>query len=78
MGHLEAEHILTDIKRRILKKMTDEELELASSQYSSEVVTTYSEDAVVTSVELALPEERQRIRELLENFPGKQRPRSRS
>ena len=69
MGHLEAEHILTDMKRRILKKMTDEELELASSEYSSEVVTTYSEDAAIISVELALPEERQRIRELLEKLP---------
>jgi superfamily II DNA or RNA helicase len=69
MGHIDAEHILADMKRRILKKMTDEELELASSEYSSEVVTTYSEDAAVTSVELALPEERQRIRELLEKFP---------
>ena len=69
MATVEAERILADMKRRLLKKMSDEELDLASSEYSSETVTTYSEDAAITAVELALPEERQRIRELLESFP---------
>jgi len=69
MANVEAERILADMKRRLLKKMSEEELDLASSEYSSETVTTYAEDAAVTAVELALPEERQRIRELLEKFP---------
>ena len=69
MAHFEADRILTDLKRRLLKKMSEEELDLASSEYSSETVTTYAEDAAVNAVELALPEERQRIRELLEKFP---------
>jgi SNF2 family DNA or RNA helicase len=69
MGNVEAERILADLKRRLLKKMSEEELDLASSEYSSETVTTYAEDAAINSVELALPEERQRIRELLEKFP---------
>lgn len=71
MAGFEAERILADLKRRLLKKMTEEELDLASSEYSSETVTTHSEDAAITSVEVALPEERQRIRELLERFPQK-------
>lgn len=69
MAGFEAERILADLKRRLLKKMTEEELDLASSEYSSETVTTQSEDAAITAVEVALPEERQRIRELLTRFP---------
>jgi hypothetical protein len=49
--------------------MSDEELSLASDEYTSESVTAYAEDAAINSVELALPEERVRIRELLEKFP---------
>ncbi len=66
---VEAERILADLKRRLLKKMTDDELALVSSEYSSEVVTANAEDAAITAVELALPEERQRIRALLTRFP---------
>ena len=69
MGGIDAERILADLKRRLLKKMTEDELDLESSEYSSESVTTTSEDAAITSVELALPEERNRIRELLGKFP---------
>ena len=69
MASFEADRILNDLKRRLLKKMSEEDLDLASSEYSSESVTTYAEDAAVNAVELALPEERLRIRELLEKFP---------
>ncbi len=69
MSSFEADRILADLKRRLLRKMSEEELDLASSEYSSETVTTYAEDAAITAVELALPEERQRIRELLGKFP---------
>lgn len=69
MGTIQVEGIIADLKRRILKKLTDEELAESSSEFSSETATTGSEDAVITSVELALPEERQRIRALLEKFP---------
>lgn len=69
MASFEADRILADLKRRLLKKMSEEELDLASSEYSSETVTAYAEDAAITAVELALPEERQRIRELLASFP---------
>ena len=69
MGTIQVEGIIADLKRRILKKLNDEELAESSSEYSSETVTTGSEDAAINSVELALPEERQRIRALLEKFP---------
>ncbi len=70
MGTIEAEGILADMKRRLLKKMKEEELAEASSEFSSETATTGSEDAAILSVELALPEERLRIRMLLEKFPN--------
>jgi superfamily II DNA or RNA helicase len=69
MGNIEAERQLADLKRRLLKKMTEDELAVASSEYSSETVTTTSEEAAITSVEIALPEERNRIRDLLTKFP---------
>tara|TARA_Y100000588_G_C14259822_1_gene927129 strand:- start:666 stop:3425 length:2760 start_codon:yes stop_codon:yes gene_type:complete len=69
LGQIEAERILADLKRRIVKKMDDEELAVLSSEFSSETATTASEESAFISVELALPEERQRIRDLLKKFP---------
>lgn len=69
LGQIEAERILADLKRRIVKKMDDDDLAMLSSEYSSETTTTASEDSAVIAVELALPEERQRIRNLLTKFP---------
>lgn len=70
MGSIEVDAILTDLKRRLLKKMNDDELAEASSEYAHEVSMRATEDAVAMSVDLALPEERQRIRHLLDRFPG--------
>lgn len=69
LGHIESERILADLKRRIVKKMDDDDLAMLSSEYSSETETTSSEDSAIIAVELALPEERQRIRNLLSKFP---------
>mgnify|MGYP003146038200 CR=1 FL=1 len=69
LGQIEAERILADLKRRIVKKMDDEDLAILSSEYSSETATSSSEDSAVIAVEFALPEERQRIRALLQKFP---------
>jgi len=69
IGQIEAERLLADMKRKLLKKMDDEDLAILSSEYSSETTTTASEDSAVMAVELALPEERQRIRDLLTKFP---------
>jgi superfamily II DNA or RNA helicase len=69
MGTIQVEGIIADLKRRVLKKLNEEELTESASEFSSETVTTGSEDAAITSVELALPEERQRIRALLEKLP---------
>src|SRR6266851_3359158 len=69
LAAVEAERLLADMKRRLLKKMSDEELALVSSEYTSETAATASEDVAMTAVALCLPEERQRIRELLARHP---------
>ena len=50
-------------------KLNEEELELASDSGAGEFAATGAEDMAVMAVKLALPEERQRIRELLRVFP---------
>lgn len=69
LAAVEIERILADMKRRLLKKMSEEELALVASEYASETATTASEDLAITAVALCLPEERQRIRALLTRYP---------
>ncbi len=69
MGRAEAERLVVDLKRKLLKKMSDDELALLSSEYSQETETVGSEDSAITAVQFALPEERFRIRKLLEKYP---------
>jgi len=70
MGNVEVEGLLAEFKRRLLKKMSEEELAEASSDSASEASMAGAEDALAMSVETALPEERQRIRQLLDRFPS--------
>ena len=72
IGRVEAERLLTDMKRKLLKKMSDDDLALLSSDYTQESETTSSEDSVIAAVQLALPEERLRIQDLLNKFPKQQ------
>lgn len=69
MADLETDRILNDIKRRLLKKMDEDELALASNEFSDEVETAAAEDAAMNAVAYALPEERFRIKSLLQLFP---------
>ncbi|MFO0915923.1 MAG: SNF2-related protein [Pirellulales bacterium] len=69
LGQIESERILADLKRQIVKRMDDDELAILSSNYSSETATTASENSAIVAVELPLPEERQRIRDLLTKYP---------
>lgn len=69
MGEIETDRILNDIKRKLLKKIVEDELALASDEYTSESTIAAAEDAASISVEVALPEERQMIRFVLEAFP---------
>ena len=69
MDDLEIDRILNDLKRRLLKKMDEEQLALASDTFSEELETAAAEDAAMSAVAYALPEERMRIKQLLQLFP---------
>lgn len=65
----EVDRVLADLKHRIVKRINEKELELGSDSYGGEVDTAKAEDIAVSTVKLALPEERQRIYSLLVNLP---------
>lgn len=69
LDDLEIDRILNDLKRRLLKKMDEEQLALASDTFSDELDTATAEDAAMNAVAFALPEERMRIKQLLTLFP---------
>lgn len=69
IGDAEADRILADIRRKLLRKFRDEELALASDGYTSESTVEAAEDTAVNAVEVALPEERNMIRRVLAVFP---------
>ncbi len=68
-GRIEVDHTLADLKYRLVKKLDEEVLELASDPYASEYSSVHAEEAASGVVELHLPEERMRIRDLLAIFP---------
>ncbi len=70
LAELEIDRILNDIKRRLLKKINEEQLAVASDAFTDELETAAAEDAAMEAVAYALPEERFRIKELLALFPS--------
>lgn len=72
MDDLEIDRILNDAKRKLLKKMDEEELALASDAFSDELEVAAAEEAAMNVIAIALPEERMRIKELLQIFPTTQ------
>ena len=66
-GQVDA--ILAELRVRMLKRLDEEELAMASDSASREETAEAGEDAAVMAVSLALPEERLRIRDLLGRFP---------
>lgn len=69
VGRSEVERVLADLKYRLVKKLDDEALEMASDPYGSEYSATHAEEAASAVVDLHLPEERLRIGDLLRIFP---------
>ena len=69
IGRSEVDRLLADFKYRLVKRLDEEALELASDPYGSEYSATHAEEAVSAVVELHLPEERLRIGDLLRVFP---------
>ena len=70
IGRSEVDRVLADLKYRLVKKLDEETLELASDPYASEYSATHAEEAASAVVDLHLPEERLRIMDLLRVFPA--------
>lgn len=69
IGRSEVDRVIADLKFRLVKKLDAEALELASDPYGSEYSAAHAEEAASAVVEMHLPEERLRIRDLLNVFP---------
>lgn len=70
IGRSEVDRVLADLKYRLVKRLDEETLELASDPYGSEFSAVHAEEAASTAVDLHLPEERLRIGDLLRVFPA--------
>ena len=69
IGRSEVDRVIADLKYRLVKKLDEEALEMASDPYGSEFSAAHAEEAASAVVELHLPEERLRIGDLLKVFP---------
>jgi superfamily II DNA/RNA helicase len=70
VGEGEADRVLADLKVRLLKKLREEDLVMASSSYSGETAAMAGEELAATAINVTLPKERSRIKSLLEKFPS--------
>jgi len=69
MGRGDMDRIFADMKYRVLRKIDNEELASIGDPNASEVNADAAEDFAGALVKVHLPEERQRIRDLLQVFP---------
>lgn len=65
----EVDRVMADLKHRLVKKLDEEALEMASDPYGSEFASSHVEDLASAAIDLHLPEERLRIADLLSAFP---------
>jgi len=70
-GKAQADQLLADAKVHLLKKRKEIAafVQTAESYNDTELAAVTGEDAVASLVSVALPEERRRIRDLLDHFP---------
>ncbi len=71
LGDAEVDGLLADYRYRVLRMQREEEgaLGAGADEFGSETGAAAAEDAAVSSVSVALPEERRRIKELLGKAP---------
>ena len=70
IGRSEVDRIFADLKYRLVKRLDQEALELATDPDSSEFTAAQAEESIADIVDLHLPEERLRIGDLLRLFPS--------
>lgn len=66
----EIDRIFADFKHKILTKLDESDLESGADIDGSETQADRAEEAAVSAVKFALPEERKRIYQLLDYFPS--------
>lgn len=78
-GRAQAEQLLAEAKVKLLKKHPDLASYIPSAEnlVDSEAADLAGEESVASMVSVALPEERRRIRELLEKIPSKTETKTR-
>lgn len=69
MGDVGVDRVMLDIKRKLLKKIEEDELALAGDEHTSESTVAASENLAIASMDVCLPEERRMIRDVLDHFP---------
>ncbi len=69
IGRGEVDRLLVDMKLRLMKKLDEDSLATAAASETSELLRAQGEEIVCMAVEMALPEERLRIEDLLSVFP---------
>ncbi len=69
VGRGEVDRTLADLKVRLLRKIQEEDLDLAADASSGEEAAQTGEDLAAMAINIALPEERKRIHLLLAVFP---------
>lgn len=71
LGDADVDRILADYRYKILRIQRDEDETLSSGAdtYGSETSAAAAEEAAISAVAVALPEERRRIKDLLAKFP---------
>jgi SNF2 family DNA or RNA helicase len=71
LGDAEVDRTLADYRYKILRTQREEEeaLGAGADEFASETGAAAAEDAAISNVAVALPEERRRIKELLAKFP---------
>ena len=67
IGHAEGDRLLADAKIRLLRKLREK---VADVSEGTELTAASDEDSAATLVAVALPAERERIKELLEHLPS--------
>lgn len=72
VGRNEVDRVLADLKVRVARKLDAAELERVADPYGGEYASSHAEEVAAEAVSLALPQERQRIHEVLESFPPQQ------
>lgn len=70
ISNSQIDGLLAELKVALLKRLDEDELALASDTYGAESAAQSAEDTVANAVNFGLPEERLRIRKLLDSFPA--------